>query len=91
MKILIGLIIILGLLGSVFYLYKQTIFPTVSTSEISGLGSISVGDSVTHPKFGEGIIKKIQDPNEGVHLIEVDFSKVGIKFLVAEHANLKKT
>ena len=64
-------------------------------SEMAAMGdspksSIKLGQSVSHPKFGEGIILNYE--GDGAHArVQVNFKDVGSKWLVVAYANLKLT
>ena len=90
MKIVFIIIILLVLSGGSLMLYKQTLLPTVSSSEIEGLGKIKLGDVINHPKFGNGTIKEIQQTETGDNVLKISFESIGDKNLIAEYANLKK-
>lgn len=49
----------------------------------------STGDSVTHPAFGEGIVKDMT-PKGDDFVVSVEFEKAGIKKMMAKVAKLKK-
>ncbi len=52
--------------------------------ETSGL---SLGQSVTHAKFGQGIVLAVE--GSGAHTrVQVKFSEHGVKWLVLAYANL---
>lgn len=48
---------------------------------------LSVGASVSHPKFGEGVVLNIEGQGEYAR-IQINFSDVGSKWLVLAYANL---
>ena len=48
-----------------------------------------VGDRVQHQRFGEGVVKKIQDGSRDYE-VTVDFDRHGTKKMFAGFANLKK-
>ncbi|MCQ2609667.1 MAG: ATP-binding domain-containing protein, partial [Lachnospiraceae bacterium] len=51
--------------------------------------SYEVGDRVTHIKFGDGIVKKIEDIGRDYE-VTVDFDEIGTKVLFATFAKLQK-
>jgi DNA helicase-2/ATP-dependent DNA helicase PcrA len=54
----------------------------------SGDGSLSLGQRVSHAKFGEGIVLNLE--GSGGHTrIQVNFEHAGCKWLVASYANLQ--
>jgi DNA helicase-2/ATP-dependent DNA helicase PcrA len=51
-------------------------------------GSLSLGQRVSHAKFGEGIVLNLE--GSGGHMrIQVNFEHAGCKWLVASYANLQ--
>ena len=51
-------------------------------------GSLSLGQRVTHAKFGEGVVLNLE--GSGGHMrIQVNFEQAGCKWLVAAYANLQ--
>ena len=58
--------------------------PASMADELPGF---SVGKSVNHPKFGEGIIMSIEGQGEYAR-VQVNFNSAGSKWLVAAYANL---
>ncbi len=59
----------------------------VTVSASSGDGSLSLGQRVSHAKFGEGIVLNLE--GSGGHMrIQVNFEQAGSKWLVASYANL---
>ncbi len=59
----------------------------VAVSASSGDGSLSLGQRVSHAKFGEGIVLNLE--GSGGHMrIQVNFEQAGSKWLVASYANL---
>ena len=58
--------------------------PAVLADTLPGFG---VGSSVTHPKFGEGVIMNVEGQGEYAR-VQVNFSSAGSKWLVAAYANL---
>ena len=73
MKIVLIIITLLVLAGGSLMLYKKTLLPTVSSSEIEGLGKINLGDMIKHPKFGNGTIKEIQLTETGDSILKISF------------------
>ena len=49
----------------------------------------AVGDTVSHLKFGTGVVKQIIDGGRDYE-VTVDFSGVGVKKMFASFAKLKK-
>ena len=48
---------------------------------------IGIGQGVTHPKFGDGVVTDIE--GSGAHArVQVNFDDVGSKWLVLAYANL---
>ena len=63
-------------------LYKQESY------EKASINGISVGQRVTHGKFGEGVVLNLE--GSGAHArVEVNFEYVGSKWLVMAYANLE--
>lgn len=53
-------------------------------------GSLSLGQRVSHAKFGEGVVLNLE--GSGGHMrIQVNFEHAGCKWLVASYANLQPT
>ena len=52
------------------------------------LSKFSVGMSVTHKKFGTGVITKIEPEDDDLK-VEIQFEKSGMKRLMAKYAGLK--
>ncbi|HJP42146.1 MAG TPA: DNA helicase II, partial [Gammaproteobacteria bacterium] len=51
-------------------------------------GSISLGQRIAHPKFGEGVVIGLE--GDGDHIrVQVNFESEGIKWLVLGYAKLK--
>lgn len=49
----------------------------------------TVGDTVSHIKFGQGTVLEIQDGGRDFE-VKVDFEKYGVKRMFASFAKLKK-
>jgi len=69
-------------------------FKTSKEGPSTGLGGIESlgyreGDTVIHAKFGEGIVKKIEESPRD-YMVTVDFEEFGIKRMLSQFANLKK-
>lgn len=58
-------------------------------SKPSSSVSYSIGDAVSHKKFGEGIIIGINDAS-GDSELKIDFKKFGVRTLMASYARLEK-
>lgn len=54
----------------------------------NGEGAYTLGQRVTHAKFGEGIILNLEGSG-GTTRVHVNFEEAGSKWLVAEYANLE--
>jgi len=54
----------------------------------TGNGAYTLGQRVSHAKFGEGIILNLEGSG-GTTRIQVNFEEAGSKWLVAEYANLE--
>jgi len=63
---------------------------SVQKHEVIGLGLVRVGQELSHEKFGVGKVKEIQLGEEGAMIINITFPSLGSKWLIAEHANLKR-
>ena len=66
----------------------------INTSAAAGTASLSacpyqIGDRVEHPKFGVGVIQRIE-PLASDHKVVVDFGSYGEKTLLAKFAKLEK-
>jgi len=57
---------------------------------VEGLGILGAEDMVNHPKFGIGKIESILEYETGVQILRIEFEHVGLKSLVASHANLER-
>ncbi len=62
---------------------------SAAPSATTSVGGFSVGDRVSHPKFGAGIIRNIEDGGTD-HKLVVAFDSVGEKLLLARFAKLTK-
>ena len=61
--------------------------PYVPVSQSSSEGQFRLGQQVTHPKFGEGVI--LNSEGEGATArVQVNFEQSGVKWLVVNYANL---
>jgi len=54
----------------------------------TGNGTYTLGQRVSHAKFGEGIILNLEGSG-GTTRVQVNFEQAGSKWLVAEYANLE--
>lgn len=63
---------------------------SVQEHEVTGLGTVRVGQELAHAKFGVGKVNEIHLGDAGVTMINITFPSFGSKWLMAEHANLKK-
>ncbi|HEV2614476.1 MAG TPA: DNA helicase II [Gammaproteobacteria bacterium] len=62
--------------------------PTYSGPQVQEVNGLTLGQRVTHPTFGEGVILSYE--GQGNHArIQVKFSQVGAKWLVAAYAKLE--
>ena len=70
-------------------MFRTTVIvPFEAIFKIRGDSDISLGQRVTHKKFGEGVVTNYE--GEGRHArIEVNFSDVGSKWLMLSYANLE--
>ena len=62
---------------------------TAQTSKKKKPLDYAVGDTVSHLKFGTGVVKQIIDGGRDYE-VTVDFSGVGVKKMFASFAKLKK-
>ncbi|TDF35464.1 hypothetical protein EYS14_18775 [Alteromonadaceae bacterium M269] len=60
----------------------------IEQTEIENLGTVKVGRQVSHPVFGNGIVLKIAEWEDGEITLNVIFDKAGSKWLVPELAGL---
>ena len=60
-----------------------------SPSASGGSADYAVGDTVSHMKFGEGVVKSMTDIG-GDYEVEVDFEEFGVRKLRSSFAKLKK-
>jgi DNA helicase-2/ATP-dependent DNA helicase PcrA len=66
----------------------ESLFRNKGTKSSSEDGQLTLGQRVSHAKFGEGVILNLE--GNGSHMrIQVNFEKVGSKWLVASYANLQ--
>jgi len=64
--------------------FEKSEVPIASSSD----GTLSLGQRVSHAKFGEGIVLNLE--GSGGHMrIQVNFEQAGSKWLVASYANLQ--
>lgn len=63
--------------------------PSTAASAVQGNTDFSVGDSVLHKAFGQGLVVSAQPVGNDV-LLEIAFDKVGTKKLMAKFAKLEK-
>jgi DNA helicase-2/ATP-dependent DNA helicase PcrA len=63
--------------------------PVMSSSHVSnqGAGGFSVGQNVTHPKFGTGVILNFEGRGSDAR-VQVKFREVGVKWLAMDYAKL---
>ncbi len=65
----------------------QTLFNRNDSNTSTNDGSLSLGQRVSHAKFGEGVVLNLE--GSGSHMrIQVNFENAGCKWLVAAYANL---
>ena len=57
---------------------------------VEGIGMLKGEDLVKHPKFGIGKMERILEYETGVQILRIEFEQVGLKNLVASHANLER-
>ncbi|MCL2742074.1 MAG: hypothetical protein FWE70_08245, partial [Oscillospiraceae bacterium] len=55
----------------------------------AGTEALAVGDRVSHGKFGQGTVTKVEGAGDDQRL-EITFGAYGMKRLMAQFANLKK-
>jgi DNA helicase-2/ATP-dependent DNA helicase PcrA len=61
--------------------------PYTAASQTNTAGEFQLGQRVTHPKFGEGVI--LSSEGEGsTARVQVNFAETGVKWLVVNYANL---
>ncbi len=61
--------------------------PYTPATQSNSEGQFHLGQQVTHPKFGEGVI--LNSEGEGATArVQVNFAEVGVKWLVVNYANL---
>ena len=66
----------------------ESLFRNEETKSSSKDGQLTLGQRVSHAKFGEGVILNLE--GNGSHMrIQVNFEKAGSKWLVASYANLQ--
>ena len=66
----------------------ESLFRSEETKSSDKDGQLTLGQRVSHAKFGEGVILNLE--GNGSHMrIQVNFEKAGSKWLVASYANLQ--
>ena len=66
----------------------ESLFRNEETKSSGKDGQLTLGQRVSHAKFGEGVILNLE--GSGSHMrIQVNFEKAGSKWLVASYANLQ--
>ena len=66
----------------------ESLFRNEETKSSGKDGQLTLGQRVSHAKFGEGVILNLE--GNGSHMrIQVNFEKAGSKWLVASYANLQ--
>ena len=66
----------------------EALFRNEETKSSGKDGQLTLGQRVSHAKFGEGVILNLE--GNGSHMrIQVNFEKAGSKWLVASYANLQ--
>ena len=66
----------------------ESLFRKKVTRTGSKDGKLTLGQRVSHTKFGEGVILNLEGDGDNMR-IQVNFEKVGSKWLVASYANLQ--
>ena len=66
----------------------ESLFRKKVTRSGSKDGKLTLGQRVSHTKFGEGVILNLEGDGDNMR-IQVNFEKVGSKWLVASYANLQ--
>ena len=66
----------------------ESLFRKKVTRSGSKDGKLTLGQRVSHTKFGEGVILNLEGDGDNMR-IQVNFEKAGSKWLVASYANLK--
>ena len=61
---------------------------SITDGNDTGMGAYTLGQRVTHAKFGEGIILNLEGSGGNTRM-QVNFEGAGSKWLVAEYANLE--
>tara|TARA_B100000745_G_scaffold151425_1_gene99012 strand:- start:897 stop:1199 length:303 start_codon:yes stop_codon:yes gene_type:complete len=87
---LAAIAIILSVFLLVFWTLKQILVPSHHALSIANLGLTTVGETVTHPKFGTGTITNLQAMDDNDAIVSIEFKKHGLKHLVASQAGLTK-
>lgn len=66
----------------------ESLFKQRETSTANSEGGLTLGQRVSHAKFGEGVVLNLE--GSGGHMrIQVNFERAGCKWLVASYANLQ--
>ena len=66
----------------------ESLFRKTITRSGSKDGKLTLGQRVSHTKFGEGVILNLEGDGDNMR-IQVNFEKAGSKWLVASYANLQ--
>ena len=66
----------------------ESLFRKKVTRSASKDGKLTLGQRVSHTKFGEGVILNLEGDGDNMR-IQVNFEKAGSKWLVASYANLQ--
>ena len=66
----------------------ESLFRKKDTKSTGGDGKLTLGQRVSHAKFGEGVILNLEGNGSNMR-IQVNFEKAGSKWLVASYANLQ--
>jgi hypothetical protein len=62
----------------------------VQETDIEGLSTLQVGQTVSHPKFGRGVIEGLFIFSDGTKTVRVEFGGMhGSTALLQKHAQLK--
>ncbi len=77
---------VLGIFLIVVFLYfgfMKFILNEQGSADINGLGTVYIGSTISHSKFGVGKVEEIHK-NEESHTLIVEFKEAGTKVIIAE-------
>ena len=82
-KVFAGIFGIFLIVVFLYFGFMKFILNEQSSADISGLGTVYVGSTINHTRFGVGKVEKIHKSEEN-HTLVVEFTEEGTKALIAE-------